>query len=57
MLQLQCISYRIPLEEIPRARQGVPIQELAKLREPEIFIPKEENPFRPKKRGRHGRFE
>jgi hypothetical protein len=56
MLQLQCISYRIPLEEINRARQGTPIQELAKLTEPEIFIPKEEIPLRPK-RGRHGKFE
>lgn len=36
-----CIIYRVPDYELDRVRQGVPIEELAKLIEPTEFIPVE----------------
>lgn len=38
-IQSQCIRYTVPLEELHRAAQGVPMEELEKLTEPEIFVP------------------
>ena len=50
MLELKCIAYKVPLYELPKAAQGVPMEELEKITQPTIFIPpySEENPFIPK---------
>ena len=38
-IQYQCIAYRVPPHEIENARNGVPVEQLEKLTEPQIFIP------------------
>lgn len=39
MIELKCIAYRIPLEELERAAQGVPMEDLNKITEPEVYTP------------------